>query len=134
MHHARTLPGQRGVRQLQAALQKHVGQVVFGVGVMLGAIGFQRVVLLAARQVRHVGNHQVVAPLQQPGGVEQAPGAQGQFQQFAVGRIGGAAFLGQRLGQQLAQRLHVGGGQVVLQAARGVEQAAQQRGLGKIGL
>ena len=101
---------------------------------MLGAIGFQRIVLLAARQVGHVGDDQVVAPLQQTGGVEQAPGAQGQFQQFAVGRIGGAAFLGQRLGQQFAQRLHVGGGQVVFQAARGVEQAAQQRGLGKIGL
>ncbi len=50
--------------QLQTAFQKHVGQIVFGLGVMGFAVGFQRVVLLAPRQIGHVGDDQVVTVTQ----------------------------------------------------------------------
>jgi hypothetical protein len=108
--------------------------------VMRFAIVFQRLALLAARQIGHVGHHQVVARIQQPGRIQQALRAVSARSQLSscnslacphsvAGLLGG-----QRPPQQLAQRLEAGRGQVVLQAARRVQQAAQQRRLGKAGV
>ena len=71
LHNAKAL----GEAELQAALQEDVGEVVLSIRVVGFGEFLQRIQLLATRQVRHIGHHQVVPPIQQPRGIQEALGS-----------------------------------------------------------
>jgi hypothetical protein len=128
--------GRGGKGELQAPLQKYVGQIVLGLQVVRFAILLQCVVLPAPGEVRHVGNDQAITPIQQPGSVQQAGSGQRQAPGIVIQLLPRSPRRSRRLSrqgklQQVFQIIEAGLEQVVLQAARRVQQAAQQRPLGK---
>ncbi len=94
------------------------------------AEGFQRLVLLAASQIGHVGDDQVVAPRQQARRFHKALGAEGVIPAGFVFAAFGCGLACQRRAQKLAQFLIAGAQQVALGFVRR-QQAAEQGGLGK---
>ncbi|HBM63206.1 MAG TPA: hypothetical protein DD418_04920, partial [Pseudomonas sp.] len=109
--------------QFQTTFQEHIGQIVLGQFVVSLAEVLESVGLLTPRQIWHVSNHQLITLPQQLGRPRQALRGNGRLMQILFTSFTDR----QRLGQQRLYLIPVGSEQIALEAARRIDQRAENR-------